>query len=61
MRKPLNCVLRGEMVACFHSLLEEDVNGAAFCVLNPSWDIGDVFIPVFFFFKQIIYPGDIAS
>lgn len=49
------------MVACFHSLLEEDVNGAAFCVLNPSWDIGDVFIAVFFFFKQIIYPGDIAS
>ena len=36
------------MVACFHSLLEEDVNGAAFCVLNPSWDFGDVFIPVFF-------------
>lgn len=29
---------------CFHSLLEEDVNGAAFCVLKPSWDIGNVFV-----------------
>ena len=46
-------------MACFHSLLEEDVTGAAFCVLNPSWDIGDVFMP--FFFKQMIHPGDITS
>ena len=43
--------LRFEAWKQWHAfILEEDANGAAFCVLNPSWEIGDVFMPVFFLF-----------
>lgn len=38
------------MKACSRDVLsflnQEDVNGPAFSGLNPSWDIGDVFVMI---------------